>query len=222
MTPVTVCTAVFNRHDLLINLLRSLAASTRVPDLTVIVDHGYDESKVEAVTRLVPELPTRIVTLLNPGAAYLGNWCLRNFPDDIIFTADDIIFTPDAIEKLTSTPGDFILPKANQNAFACHLLRHSCFEKVGPFDEAISPRYLYFEDCDYARRMHLAGVPQTFVDDAIVIHHEGGSQTYRSYTPEQMDAHHEKFRIARENYIRKWGGEPHHETFTVPYNGECL
>ena len=96
------------------------------------------------------------------------------------------------------------------------MIRNSCVEKIGLFDEKISPQYLYFEDSDYIRRLGLAGIPQTVAHGARVVHEDGGSQTYKTYTLAQMEEHQRRFAIAEANYVKKWGGKPFSETRTMP------
>ncbi len=214
---VNVCTTVFSQHDLLRELAASLEVSTRRPDCFWIVDHAYNESKVHEVILGAWSGDYKVLTFEDPGCAYSANWCFRNIIGEKIFCGDDVTFTPDAIERLVNTEGEFIVPRRTLNAFACCLMRDSCYSKVGPFDETISPRYLYFEDCDYGHRMRLLGIPVTVVEEAVVGHR--GSATYKNYSSAQLAEHHMKFIRAKLNYIAKWGGDPHEETFTVPYNG---
>lgn len=211
-----VCTMVFNRHDLLADLFTSLARSTRRPDGVVVVDHGYDEKKIQAIENRLDGIELAIVTLEDPGCALAANWLLKNVPDDRLGCGDDVIFEPDAIEIMARTEGDFIIPEPTLNPAACCIIRDSCVAKVGYFDEKISPGFLYFEDTDYIRRMGLIGVQQTVASGARVVHQNGGSQTMQRYTPAQMEEHHVRFRIAHANYVKKWGGEPFHETLTTP------
>ncbi len=81
----------------------------------------------------------------------------------------------------------------------------SCIEKIGMFDESISPGYAYFEDCDYVERMIMAGVPITGVNCGV---EHLGSQTLERNSPAEWTAHHEKFLIAQENFVKKWGRTP--------------
>lgn len=216
MNPLFVCTLVFNRHDLLEMLFASIAGSTRRPNGVYVVDHAYDSSRILAIQGALDGIPLEIVTLEDPGNAVASNWLLRNVPDDSVGCGDDVQFLPDALELLAATPGDFIIPNPTLNPAACCLIRKSCVEKVGYFDELLSPGYLYYEDTDYIRRMSLAGAAQTVCEGARVVHHAGGSQSLARLTPAQMEAHHRRFDIATGNYCYKWGGMPFHETLTVP------
>ncbi len=217
MKRITVCTVVFNRHDLLHKLVASLQDSTVRPERVIVIDHGFNEEKVrEAVTGLISE-PVEIVTLEDPGMAHAINWCLLNVPEERLICNDDIQFRPDVLGKLLATEGDFVAPYGRLatpeelngfHPFSCFIMRDSCIEKVGFWDESISPRYLYFEDCDYSLRMLYAEVPITEVDCKVF--HEHGSSSYSLYTPQQMEEHHAKFALASQNFCKKWGHPPSH------------
>lgn len=217
MSSLYVCTQVFNRHDLLRKLARSLAVSTRRPDGFCIVDHGYDKEKVKAALTGIAGIHELIITLEDPGCAHSANWQLKNLPDDRVGCGDDIQFYPDALQIMVDTPGDFIITDTSDvNPAACCLIRDNCVQRIGYFDEKISPNYLYFDDTDYIRRLELAGLRQTVAKGARVIHEKGGGQTLAMLTPAQLEEHHMRFRIASTNYSRKWGGPPFEETLTVP------
>jgi GT2 family glycosyltransferase len=222
--PLYVCTVVFSRHDLLLRLFASAAASTRRPDGVFVVDHAYDVDRIKAVQHALDGIPLEIVTLDDPGGAHAGNWFLRNVPDDKVSGGDDIIFEPDALRIMSETPGDVVIPEAASavpdgertiNPAACWIIRQSCVDKIGYWDERISPQYHYFDDSDYIRRMTLAGIAHTVAEGAHAVHLNGGSQTYRSYTPAQYEEHHRRFGIASANYTAKWGGPPFQETRDV-------
>ncbi len=220
---LTVSTTVFNRHDLLRELMESIAESEYRPDAVFIVDHAYDIPKLAEAVQGTVACQVTALTFSDPGCALCANWLMRNLPDDRIFVADDIRFTPEAIGLMAGTPGDYVCTDSDDprwalhNSYACYLLRDSCVEKVGYFDETLSPQYLYFEDVDHRRRMALHdGVAVVKADGSYVLHRDGGSNTIRRYTKEQMDAHHGKFVRARSNYERKWGGGPGAETLTIP------
>jgi GT2 family glycosyltransferase len=222
-----VTTIVFSRHDLLRRLFESCAASTRRPDAVYVIDHGGDEEKVKALEPALDGIQLGVVTLEDYGCAAAANWFLKTLPDDRVGVGDDITFAPDCLEIMANTPGDFVIPERKSfvvdgvecgiiNPAACCLIRKSLTDKIGFFDEKISPNYLYFEDTDFIRRMELAGIPQTQAVGAQAYHCHGGSQTLKQYTPAQLDEHHRRFRIARANYNKKWGGDPFSETLTVP------
>ncbi len=223
--PLYVCTVVFNRHDMLERQFRSAAASTRRPDGYFVVDHGYDEEKIQARRGALDGIPLTIVTLEDPGGSHAGNWFVKNVPDDKVGCGDDIMFEPRCLELMAETEGDVIIPEAagpvsdgerTINPAACWMIRQSCIDKIGGWDETISPGYMYFDDTDIIRRMTLAGIGHTVAKGAHAIHVNGGSQTYKTYTPAQFEEHVRKFGIAHANYVHKWGGEPFAETLETP------
>lgn len=208
---VNLCTTTFNRQDLLRQMLLSLKESTVMPDNVYIIDHGYDKQKIQdAVKDTIPAKMHRIV-LQDPGCAHAGNWCLINVSEDRIMAADDALFHPDTIEVLLATPGDLVVPSKDGSfgGFTLGLHRDTLIEKVGLWDETISPGYLYYEDWDYTRRMALAGVGFTSAECGFT-HNGGGSNTTKMYTPAQQREHHRRFLLAKQNYFKKWGdyGEP--------------
>jgi GT2 family glycosyltransferase len=81
-----------------------------------------------------------------------------------------------------------------------------CVERVGLFDEEISPGYAYFEDCDYVERMLLEKVRITPAHDAGVTH--GGSKTLEAASQAEMQEHHRRFLLAKANFEKKWGRGP--------------
>lgn len=219
MRPVHLCTQVFNRHDCLARLVASAAAQTRRPSAIYVVDHGYDEQKVwDAIAPHLDGIEAKVITLEDPGCAHNGNWFIQNVPDDRVCCGDDVELHPEALERMTRTEGDFIILAEGVpiNPAACCIIRNSCVEKVGLFDEQISPQYLYFDDTDFIRRLALAGLKQTHAAGAFATHHSGGSQTLAKLTPAQMEEHHRRFRIASANYSWRWGGPPFQETLTEP------
>ncbi len=221
--PLHVCTQVFNRWDAIRALVASCDMSTRRPDGIWIVDHGYDSRRLLEAVRGLTAIPISVVTLEDPGCAHNGNWFMRNVPDDRVCCGDDVYFRPECLERMAATEGDMVIPAFGDpaqhemlNPFACTLIRRSCVDRVGYFDEKISPGYLYFDDTDYARRMDLAGVKQVVAEGAIAVHLNGGSLSHHGQTPEQWADHHRRFPIAQANYTHKWGGGPFNETLTEP------
>jgi N-acetylglucosaminyl-diphospho-decaprenol L-rhamnosyltransferase len=79
----------------------------------------------------------------------------------------------------------------------CFLVRRSFTEQHGFFDEDFP---LYFEDTDFARRVHRAGQRVVQVEDSQVVHHYDRSA--RTDKSEAM----RRYWISRERYYRKWEG----------------
>lgn len=153
----------------------------------------------------------------NLGVAGSWNWFIDNVDQYRIITNDDIIFDKYAIEKMMeSYTGDFLtFPENLGSAFSCFLLPSKIIESVGVFDEWISPRYAYFEDNDYFYRMELQGFHTKRAEGSFVQH--VGSSTLKHFDKDMAKTHHDKFRLAREHYKQKWGGEPGFEVYKTPF-----
>lgn len=62
-------------------------------------------------------------------------------------------------------------------SFACIVIRRRAFERIGLLDEAY---FLYFEDIDFCRRAHAAGLRGLYWPSARVVHLEGASGPVQS------------------------------------------
>jgi glycosyltransferase involved in cell wall biosynthesis len=206
---MNVCVPVLRRYDLLRRLLVSLAASDVQPDAVYVLDNGRDAEKVnEAVDGfdfpIIVETPEQ-----NLGVAGSWNWFIQNVPaDEWLITNDDIVFAPQTIDRMQETGGDLVFGFG----FSCFLIRRSCVEKLGLFDETISPNYAYYEDIDYTERAHAKGLRGCLVDaqDTGLVHGDGkdASCTWRAGTPEEIQDHNRRFALAGQNFVRKWGAAP--------------
>ena len=96
------------------------------------------------------------------------------------------------------------------HGFSCYLMRDSAVQKVGKFDEAISPGYAYWEDIDYDMRVRLfmEGGGQWLQQNAPCTVLHAGSQTNEAATLEEIQDHHRKFEIAKANIIAKYAHLP--------------
>lgn len=94
--------------------------------------------------------------------------------------------------------------------FSCFLITRDCHTTYR-FDERFQPAY--FEDGDYHRRQWLGGDGDKIAGVTLPYLHYG-SQTIRR-SPEAQVAASARFQQTKQRYLEKWGGEPHHETFTV-------
>ncbi len=216
---INICIPVLNRYDLLDKLLVSLLESTVKPTEVYIIDNGGNFSIRRELAKL------NIATYRpgeNIGVAKSWNWFLKNVKDVRIITNDDIIFYPDSIENLVKEYNKEFLVYPNGidsgiNSFSCFMLPDNIVKKVGYFDEEISPNYAYFEDNDYHLRMKQKGFDIKLAKDSFVGHYR--SATLDAFSKKEKEEHHKKFRLARTNYIKKWGGLPGKEVFTTPFNG---
>ena len=93
------------------------------------------------------------------------------------------------------TPPDWV-------SFAAVLLNKTAIEKVGPMDEDF---FLYYEDCDYCRRLKNAGHAIGFAKNATFVHDPGGS-THLSATEKALARLPTYYYASRSRYYRKYYG----------------
>jgi GT2 family glycosyltransferase len=87
-----------------------------------------------------------------------------------------------------------------------------CLATVGMLDENFFP--LYYEDVDFMRRVKLAGYPFPQLLGTRIVH-RGSGNIYG--VPGLLDQNHRTFAANQAYYIRKWGGLPGQERFSVPF-----
>ena len=199
MRKVNVCVPVLNRYDLLVELLESLKRSTIKVDCVYVVDNGHQWQKVEKAFEAWDGLWKVHEQTPPMSVAASWNWFLDNVDEERFIVNDDVTFAPDSIRKMLEQSASFV---SCGFGFSCFLIRHACVRLIGRFDEMISPGYAYFEDRDYLRRMRQRGLKDDVVQCGVS---HGQSKTLEAYSPEQLQAHHRKFIIAQENFLKKWG-----------------
>lgn len=205
MKDINVCIPVLKRYDMLKKLFVSLKVSRPKPTRMFIIDNGRNaESRADVMTEApcdvlwhVPDQPLSV--------AESWNWFINSVPEERIISNDDVEFSHDSIGKMAAAQGDLVW--AEGVGFSCFLIRDSCVEKLGLFDETISPGYGYYEDEDYLQRLDGRGTREP---SAIAVNVDAGVDHFRSSTlavntPQEWEDHHRKFAIAQRNYMRKWG-----------------
>ena len=85
-------------------------------------------------------------------------------------------------------------------------------DDVGLWDQNLP---WYHSDEDFYRRVTLAGYEA--IDTCIDVNHDY-SQTIKS-DPVLNFLNAQTFDLYRDYYVKKWGGLPDHEKFTMPFNG---
>lgn len=207
---MNICIPTLNSVNSFWKCIHSIHESSMVADIWVIDNGGHVN---ELASRMKVHKPP-----FNLGVAGSWNWFIDNVPAPRIITNDDIYFDTYAIETMWRQQDfeNLIIPENLSNSFSCFLLSDETVSKVGRFDEWISPRYAYFEDNDYSYRMSQLGVGIKRAVGAYVEHI--GSSTLKSFTKQQAKEHHDRFRLARDHYIQKWGGGPGEEKFLTPFN----
>ena len=217
--PINICVPVLKRYDLLRRMVQSAQAGNIKPDVYYIINNGRNHQKlIQAIGDF--DADAKVHTPKRPlGIAESWNWFIDHVPEDRIITNDDIEFAPNSLELLTASKADLVWaagtdivggkPLRRSVGFSCFIIRDSCVQKLGKFDESISPGYGYYEDDDYLQRLDGRGTKPRQADAEVV---ECGLTHYRSSTLEfathaERMRHHEQFAIAQANYIRKWGLE---------------
>ena len=189
---LNICVPVLKRYDLFFDLFESLGESTLRPDKIYVINNGtgriFQDPLIECYT---PPTPL--------GVAASWNWFIANVPADRVISNDDITFAQDSLARMQECPAALVTCGFG---FSCFLLRDSCIETVGLFDEELSPGYAYFEDLDYLRRIQLQGIPDVVVECGVQ-HRQ--SSTPQHYTSAEIVEHNRKFELSRANYTAKWG-----------------
>lgn len=215
---ITVGFPVLNRYDLAPLVIESAMRGTIKPDKFLIVDNGGNLD-INTLNPMGAEVQV-YKPPQNLGVAASWNYLIKNSSEHRIIVNDDIQFCPDTIEKMIGKLNDgfqFVWtcrPFGVLNGFSCYSVKDSVIDKIGYFDEALSPGYAYFEDNDFHYRMWLAGIIEED-SGAEAIHKT--SSTMKMFTFTQRMEHDAKFDRARTNYITKWGGLPLQETYREPH-----
>lgn len=98
-------------------------------------------------------------------------------------------------------PGDW-RTRPDWVSFAAVLLRRAAIDEAGPMDEGF---FLYYEDCDYCRRIRAAGFSIALAPDAAFTHDAGGSTRLRAQERAQTRLPSYYYR-SRSRYFRKYYG----------------
>lgn len=204
---INICVPVLRRYDLLREMVKSCLSSNVRPDAYYIVDNGRNQAKLmEALGDF--DISVKLHTPERPrGIAWCWNWFIDKVGEERVIVNDDVLFGPSSLEQLVASKADLVWAKGC--GFSCFVLRDSCVEKLGRFDETISPDYGYYEDEDYLQRLDGRGTrtPSAIAEevDAGVMHLK--SATLRSASHEEILEHHRLFKLAQANYAKKWGLE---------------
>lgn len=199
-----MCVPVVKRYDLLRELVLSLDVSTVPVERIFVIDNGPNPflmMKVLAASRwpVHVHIPEKRLSV-----AASWNWFLQNVPEERVISNDDVKFSMTSLELMLASPAELVWAK--NYGFSCFCIRDSCIEKIGLFDENISPGYAYYEDEDYLQRLDRRGtqspVAQAENVECKIEHLHSG--TLQAASTEELLEHHRKFKIAQQNYMRKW------------------
>lgn len=146
---------------------------------------------------------------------------------------DDVFFDAGTIAKLVETLEDHpefdLVSAVNRRDapptedirypetpdFSCFMVRNDFLNRFGDFDENFFPAY--FEDNDMAYRIKIAGGTYVCRTDASMYHHGSVTQNWNPFDPVVDSPNFEKNRAY---YVKKWGGTPGNERYTVPFGGK--
>lgn len=188
-----------NRYDLLDECIESIWSGSIVPSQVVVIDNGGNyHTKCDKVQIIKPAE--------NIGVAASWN-LLHTFSQHIVICNDDVVFEKDSLESLLATEGELVVPNG-KIGWSCFKQSNNLWDAVGLYDEMFWPAY--FEDNDYRYRMKLKGIAVTHANHDGISHHiaSSGGKGERSVS----------WYRNRDYYIRKWGGEPYFEIYTIPFN----
>lgn len=223
MNKVRLVILTYNKHDLARKAVDSALAGSLKPEIIIVDNSGRAESLPHFKDIIYPFGNVHLIPMVeNLGTSKSWNWAMNYFEDSfVIFANDDVEFHHDTIDKIVRralySPAGLLHGSQQSGVpFNLFLLKGWAYDKVGEFDETFRP--IYFEDDDFAYRLKLAEIDMEEVADATFGH--VGSATLKAYTSAETELHHQRFRWNQEYYTRKWGGLPHQETYTHPFNGD--
>jgi GT2 family glycosyltransferase len=211
---VRLCLTTMNRPELLVRAVDAALKSDIPLDITVI-----DNSPEHYAEALVGDRATVLTMPVNIGLPRAVNLFFALYSDYIIISNDDIAVDPHTIramvEAAEARPDDALFFEVEAH-FSFFLLKKWAFLAAGPVDTAFWP--LYYDDCCLAYRLKLLGLLPVVVT-AATLHHEQ-SATLKAYDEAGRLQHDENFLRNQAYYVKKWGGLPGHETFTLPFDGK--
>lgn len=184
--------------------------SVKPSRILVIDNSGGKCPPIPGATIILGRQPQSVAKAWNDG--------IGHFESDVLISNDDITFGEDTIAQLVAgleySPRAAIVGAIEGQTYSCFALRYLAHQEIGPFDEIF--KAAYFEDDDHARRVQLGN--WRIVTAPSTIAHVG-SATLKGFDAQREVAHHESYRFNERYYIRKWGGKPHSERYTLPWNG---
>ncbi len=198
--------------------------SALLPSTKIIVDNG-DEPLGDVAG----------FDVLRPGSniGCAGAWnllCKTAFGNasTAILINGDCAVAPDTFARIMASREHVVCAQG----FSCFRIDREVWQRIGEFDEQYYP--CYWEDTDYRRRLHLAGVAieewpleetsrpsyGRAVYSSGITHgwlKEGAG--YQGWTGERQAWFLKRWEANRDRYVAKWGGMPGSETHSVPFGG---
>jgi glycosyltransferase involved in cell wall biosynthesis len=200
-------------------------------DIGDILVSFIDNGSVDGTTQWIWSQPQEqvISTYHNPPLSVSESWnsvlnhvfVSEPVPlDYALVVNNDVLLRPDTYRLLVEDGGEFVTavgvndPKQIQGEpnpsskrkhpdFSCFVIRKSCWDKVGPFNEEYKGAYL--EDCEYHVRMHRRGVRACCID---VPYYHRGSGTLEIAGPKEEERINKLSDENRQRFLEKFGCNP--------------
>lgn len=140
---------------------------------------------------------------------FLAREILRQHQYALILNDDVIIHKNknQIAEFIQHNTADFIFAGYGCSSF---ILPKETYSLIGSFDENFYPAY--YEDCDYERRVKVAGL----INDR---NHFLSAEVFRNSSSAQLNPELNKdYNLNKLRYIAKWGGLPYQEKFIKPFS----
>ncbi len=207
MADLIVAIPTLTRYDRLNLCLQSIFLGDTQPREICIVDNGGGFEPI-------PHRPDCPVRLIKPGwnLGIAGSWNRIHelyAPADVVYCHDDIELGRDVLRALVACPDPFVSPVTDRRfRWSCFLQREPVWSAVGEYDDGFWPGF--FADLDYQRRMRLAGLGPTVVEEHAGLNHGSGAAGWAAF---------DGLGWSQQRYVRKWGGPPESECYDRPWNG---
>lgn len=218
--PVLIAPA-YNRHDLLLRMLRSIDVPV---ERGLVIDSGMNIEESKEWPELLDEMERLNLFPFSPPFSSMGYGGAINFT--ILQTANapwwvwasnDVEFRPGHLETVAQRMEGVRTPKVITGAFTWAAINRATIDTVGLVDEhSFFP--IYFDDNDYARRCALAGVE--WVEDGAARHGDDRHEASLTILSDNnaREANNRTFGLNQDAYVAKWGGRPGDERFDTPWN----
>lgn len=168
MIPVLIV-PVLTRPEMLYRLVNSIDHPI---EHLLIIDNGDVVGLPPAV---LPNIERVTVVRLpsNLGVAAAWNLGIKLTPhaDWWLIANFDVTFPPGSLQRFDETRSGGLVLSAATPPWACFAIHDEAVHSVGLFDESYYPAY--WEDVDYERRVHAAGLP--VIESGIPVDHDNSS-----------------------------------------------
>lgn len=216
---LTIGIPTINRADLLTETLEDLRITGLGLHSLLIVDNGNQTINIPEELREITHIH-RPVSNLGVGGSwnYMLHKGYSEDADNILLLNDDIVFgkTVNEINGIIETHPNYQAVVGPKH-WSILLISRRCTETVGYFDEEFFPAY--YEDNDYAYRINLLHNADPENYNGLEFDAALDPKVFRNSMTIQKDKNlNKRFNDNKKYFVSKWGGLPHHETFTKPFN----